>query len=272
MAAALLFNSGDLIDSVHTNGECEDDVDVKSYVNGIGSSPDRKQVVQSQMTSSCAYGQFTTANGDGPGVTGNGSAVIGVAKDPSTLSTNLTGTAVEQQTQTDLEAESASAAHTSDSVAAAILAGAAAAAATAGGPPSDLSGPGSSPSSVTSKEQPKRLHVSNIPFRFRDPDLRQMFGQYGTILDVEIIFNERGSKGFGFVTFASAAEADKAREKLNGQIIEGRKIEVNNATARVQTKKATPVIPNGKQTASEIFNFNLYPHCLSYLISFFYLT
>lgn len=26
------------------------------------------------------------------------------------------------------------------------------------------------------KAQPKRLHVSNIPFRFRDPDLRQMFG------------------------------------------------------------------------------------------------
>lgn len=26
------------------------------------------------------------------------------------------------------------------------------------------------------KSQPKRLHVSNIPFRFRDPDLRQMFG------------------------------------------------------------------------------------------------
>lgn len=28
----------------------------------------------------------------------------------------------------------------------------------------------------TEKQQPKRLHVSNIPFRFRDPDLRQMFG------------------------------------------------------------------------------------------------
>ncbi|ETE62821.1 hypothetical protein L345_11421, partial [Ophiophagus hannah] len=28
------------------------------------------------------------------------------------------------------------------------------------------------------KSQPKRLHVSNIPFRFRDPDLRQMFGIY----------------------------------------------------------------------------------------------
>uniref|UniRef100_A0A667XX75 RNA binding protein fox-1 homolog n=1 Tax=Myripristis murdjan TaxID=586833 RepID=A0A667XX75_9TELE len=93
------------------------------------------------------------------------------------------------------------------------------------------------------KAQPKRLHVSNIPFRFRDPDLRQMFGQFGKILDVEIIFNERGSKGFGFVTFESAMEADRAREKLNGTIVEGRKIEVNNATARVVTKKPqTPLV------------------------------
>jgi len=84
---------------------------------------------------------------------------------------------------------------------------------------------------------PKRLHVSNIPFRFRDPDLRNMFGKYGTLLDVEIIFNERGSKGFGFVTFAKGLEADKARDELHGTIVEGRKIEVNNATARVQTKK-----------------------------------
>lgn len=30
--------------------------------------------------------------------------------------------------------------------------------------------------SSESKPIPKRLHVSNIPFRFRDPDLRQMFG------------------------------------------------------------------------------------------------
>ncbi|XP_064439436.1 RNA binding protein fox-1 homolog 3 isoform X1 [Mirounga angustirostris] len=64
------------------------------------------------------------------------------------------------------------------------------------------------PSDPTEKQQPKRLHVSNIPFRFRDPDLRQMFGQFGKVLDVEIIFNERGSK-------------------------------VNNATARVMTNKKT---------------------------------
>lgn len=92
-----------------------------------------------------------------------------------------------------------------------------------------------------SKGQPKRLHVSNIPFRFRDPDLRSMFGQFGTILDVEIIFNERGSKGFGFVTFANSSDAERARERLHGTVVEGRKIEVNNATARVQSKKVPAV-------------------------------
>ncbi|XP_032897045.1 RNA binding protein fox-1 homolog 1 isoform X5 [Amblyraja radiata] len=63
--------------------------------------------------------------------------------------------------------------------------------------------------------------------------------QFGKILDVEIIFNERGSKGFGFVTFENSADADKAREKLHSTLVEGRKIEVNNATARVMTNKKT---------------------------------
>uniref|UniRef100_A0ACB8FLE4 Uncharacterized protein n=1 Tax=Sphaerodactylus townsendi TaxID=933632 RepID=A0ACB8FLE4_9SAUR len=61
--------------------------------------------------------------------------------------------------------------------------------------------------------------------------------QFGKILDVEIIFNERGSKGFGFVTFENSADAERAREKLHGTVVEGRKIEVNNATARVMTNK-----------------------------------
>ncbi|XP_031343782.1 RNA binding protein fox-1 homolog 3-like isoform X3 [Photinus pyralis] len=86
-------------------------------------------------------------------------------------------------------------------------------------PPATVGTPEATPVGTTTvtdpaKNQPKRLHVSNIPFRFRDPDLRAMFGQFGPILDVEIIFNERGSK-------------------------------VNNATARVQTKKqpALPAVP-----------------------------
>lgn len=95
---------------------------------------------------------------------------------------------------------------------------------------------------MVNKKEPKRLHVSNIPFRFRDPDLRQMFGKYGNVTDVEIIFNERGSKGFGFVTFNDKNEAELAKKELNGSIVEGRKVEVNDATARVQSKKMTNAV------------------------------
>lgn len=34
-------------------------------------------------------------------------------------------------------------------------------------------------------------------------------------------------QGFGFVTFENSADADRAREKLNGTVVEGRKIEVH---------------------------------------------
>ncbi|KAJ8722767.1 hypothetical protein PYW07_003947 [Mythimna separata] len=140
--------------------------------------------------------------------------------------------AVVAQQAAAVVAQQAAAAH-----AAAAAVSAAVAAGNAAGTPEKTLVP------VSQASQPKRLHVSNIPFRFRDPDLRNMFGQYGTILDVEIIFNERGSKGFGFVTFANSGDAERARERLHGTVVEGRKIEVNNATARVQTKKP-PTVPN----------------------------
>ena len=47
-------------------------------------------------------------------------------------------------------------------------------------------------------------------------------------MDAEIIFNDRGSKGFGFVTFANGDDAIKARDDLNGRVVDGRKIEVSH--------------------------------------------
>ncbi|XP_029292916.1 RNA binding protein fox-1 homolog 2-like [Cottoperca gobio] len=108
------------------------------------------------------------------------------------------------------------------------------------------------------KGTPKRLHVSNIPFRFRDPDLRQMFGQYGKILDVEIIFNERGSKGFGFVTFETSADAERAREKLHGTLVEGRKIEggypAAAAAAAAAYRYAQPAAVTGATAAAAAYS------------------
>ncbi|CAG2058812.1 unnamed protein product, partial [Timema podura] len=35
----------------------------------------------------------------------------------------------------------------------------------------------------------------------------------------------KSTQGFGFVTFANSADADRARERLHGTVVEGRKIE-----------------------------------------------
>lgn len=87
------------------------------------------------------------------------------------------------------------------------------------------------------KTELKRLHVSNIPFRFREPDLRVMFEKFGKVNEVEIIFNERGSKGFGFVSFANKTDAETAKKALHQTKVDGRIVEVNDATARNKSKK-----------------------------------
>uniref|UniRef100_A0A131YZT3 RNA binding protein fox-1 n=1 Tax=Rhipicephalus appendiculatus TaxID=34631 RepID=A0A131YZT3_RHIAP len=225
-AAGLVQNPGlDIIGKEKSSAGTQAD----GYYNGAVSYEalggiDPKHMVQTQMAST--YPQYVTQNG--------GERADG--KDGSFALPIVTTNGVEQQTQTDLEPD-ANGGATGVVLTGAQAAGAGAAAAAA------AAAAGMAAVEAAKNGQPKRLHVSNIPFRFRDPDLRQLFGQFGAILDVEIIFNERGSKGFGFVTFATSADADRAREQLNGTVVEGRKIEVNNATARVQTKK-TPTIPN----------------------------
>ncbi len=43
-------------------------------------------------------------------------------------------------------------------------------------PPQAQQQPAQQQQQLVKDNTPKRLHVSNIPFRFRDPDLRNMFG------------------------------------------------------------------------------------------------
>ena len=62
-----------------------------------------------------------------------------------------------------------------------------------------------------------------------------LFGKMGNVEDAEIIYNDKGSKGFGFVTMSRGRDADNAVIRLNHSIVEGRIIEVNLANPK--TKK-----------------------------------
>ena len=79
---------------------------------------------------------------------------------------------------------------------------------------------------------PVRLHASNIPFRFRDHNLEMLFSNFGEVLDSRIIYNRRGSKGFGFVTMARGRDASEALKTLNNSTVDGRIIQVSLATPK----------------------------------------
>jgi len=77
----------------------------------------------------------------------------------------------------------------------------------------------------------KKIYVGNLPYSTTEADLRKMFEGYGELGEVVIIkdkFSGR-SKGFGFVTVQSDAEAEKAIADLNGKDMNGRALTVNEA-------------------------------------------
>ena len=82
---------------------------------------------------------------------------------------------------------------------------------------------------------------------FREHNLVMLFGKLGNVEDAEIIYNDRGSKGFGFVTMSRGRDADNALIRLNHSIVEGRIIEVNLATPKMIGIKKTQddSVPSG---------------------------
>ena len=70
-----------------------------------------------------------------------------------------------------------------------------------------------------------------------------LFGKFGNVQEAEVLYNDRGSKGFGFVTMARGQDADIARVQLNHSIIEGRVIQVRPATPKVRKRRGANLPP-----------------------------
>jgi RNA recognition motif-containing protein len=79
-----------------------------------------------------------------------------------------------------------------------------------------------------------RLYVGNLPFHATSDVLRTVFAAAGEVTDVHVMIDrETGrSRGFGFVTMGSPEEAARAISQLNGQLLEGRALRVNEAEER----------------------------------------
>ena len=80
----------------------------------------------------------------------------------------------------------------------------------------------------------RKLYVGNLPYSATEQSLREAFAASGTVDTVNLITDrDTGqSKGFAFVEMASDREAQAATEAMNGKMLDGRQIKVNEAKPR----------------------------------------
>ena len=79
-----------------------------------------------------------------------------------------------------------------------------------------------------------KLYVGNLPYTTTQEQLNELFGKHGEVVEVALITDrETGrSKGFGFVTMATAEGAQQAIQRLNGMSFDNRTLTVNEARPR----------------------------------------
>ena len=80
----------------------------------------------------------------------------------------------------------------------------------------------------------KKLYVGGLSWDTNDQGLRQAFEQFGEVEDAVVITDrDTGrSRGFGFVTFSEDDAASQAISDMDGKMLDGRNIKVNEARER----------------------------------------
>ncbi|KAL8125735.1 hypothetical protein AgCh_013122 [Apium graveolens] len=96
--------------------------------------------------------------------------------------------------------------------------------------------PTSTPFSISCRGIASKLFVGGLSFYTTDNGLSEAFSQYGQVVEATVVIDRVSdrSKGFGFVTFASEDEADKAVTEMNGKQLNGRVIFVDHAKPRAR--------------------------------------
>lgn len=78
------------------------------------------------------------------------------------------------------------------------------------------------------------LYVGGLAYSVTDEELKEFFANEGTVTSAVVIKDRESgkSKGFGFVEMEDEEEGKKAMEKLNGQEISGRAVNISEARPR----------------------------------------
>ena len=79
-----------------------------------------------------------------------------------------------------------------------------------------------------------RIYVGGLPYSATEREIENLFASHGSVTSVTVITDKYTgqAKGFGFVEMATDAEAQSAINALNGTLMGGRTLAVNEAKPR----------------------------------------
>ena len=80
----------------------------------------------------------------------------------------------------------------------------------------------------------KNIYVGNLPFSATEAEVEELFAQFGAVARVNLPTDRETGRprGFGFVEMANDQEGDAAIQGLNGTMMGGRSLRVNEARPR----------------------------------------
>ena len=84
------------------------------------------------------------------------------------------------------------------------------------------------------------IYVGNLSHQVKAEELEVLFKEYGAVQSVKIISDmfTGESKGFAFVEIKDKAAAQKAIDELNTKEVQGRKLIVNEARPKTDTRRS----------------------------------
>lgn len=86
-----------------------------------------------------------------------------------------------------------------------------------------------------------RLFISGLSRLTTNEKLKEAFSPFGNLIDAKVVTDRESgrSKGFGFISYATVEEAERAREGMNAKFLDGWVIFVDPANPRRQQQPPT---------------------------------
>ncbi|XP_075486980.1 28 kDa ribonucleoprotein, chloroplastic-like isoform X3 [Primulina tabacum] len=110
---------------------------------------------------------------------------------------------------------------------------------------------------VEKSDTRRKLFVLNLPWSFSVVDIKNLFGECGSVAHVEIIKQKDGkNRGFAFVTMSSGDEAQAAIEKFDSYEVSSRIIRVQ-FSKRFKRPSPTPSVRPAREIVHKLYVSNL---------------